>query len=52
MEALISFDFVEMKENIKIGNKKIESNICSAFLDILSLDTNYIENEIRSEERR
>lgn len=46
MEALISFDFVEMKENIKIGNKKIESNICSAFLDILSLDTNYIENEI------
>ena len=46
MEALISFDFLKMKEHIKIGTKNIESNICSTFLDILSLDTTYIENEI------
>lgn len=46
MEALISFDFSKMKEYIKIGNKNSESNIGSAFLDVLSLDTNYIENEI------
>lgn len=46
MEALISFDFTKMKEHIKIGNKNIDSNICSTFLDVLSLDTDYIENEI------
>ncbi|MDO4282256.1 MAG: DUF6076 domain-containing protein [Clostridia bacterium] len=46
MEALISFDFAKMKEYIKIGNKSNELSICSSFIDVLSLDTDYIENEI------
>ena len=46
MIATISFNFASMKEYINIGNKSFSSNIGSAFLDILSLDTNYIKNEI------
>ena len=46
MKASISFDFKEMKEHIKFGKKDINSNICSTFLDILSIDTDYINNEI------
>ena len=46
MEAHISFDFAKMKEYIKIGNKSVESNICSSLMDVLSLDTEYIEKEI------
>lgn len=46
MKASISFDFKEMKEHIKIGKKDINSNLCSTFLDILSIDTDYINNEI------
>lgn len=46
MEAHISFDFAKMKEYIKIGNKSHELNICSSFMDVLSLDTEYIEKEI------
>ncbi len=46
MEAHISFDFAKMKEYIKIGNKSHKLNICSSFMDVLSLDTEYIEKEI------
>lgn len=46
MKASISFDFKEMKESIKFGKKNINSNIGSTFLDILSIDTEYINNEI------
>lgn len=46
MEATISFNFSNMKEHITIGKKSFSSNIGSTFLDILSLDTNYIKNEI------
>lgn len=46
MKALVSFDFVNMKETIKIGKKVLQADVCSSFLNILSLDINYIENEI------
>jgi hypothetical protein len=35
-----------MKEYIKIGKETITANIGSSFLDILSLDTNFIKKEI------
>lgn len=46
MNAEISFNFTDMKEYIKIGKKNIKTPIGSTFLDILSLDTNYIKKEI------
>ena len=46
MKALLSFDFVNMRENIKIGTKEQNGYLCSSFINILSLDTNYIKNEI------
>lgn len=46
MKSTICFNFTKMQENIKLGKKSINSNICSTFLDVLSLDTDYIENEI------
>jgi hypothetical protein len=46
MNAQISFNFSDMKEYIKIGKETITANIGSSFLDILSLDTNFIKKEI------
>lgn len=47
MKALISFDLTKMKETIKIGKKTLRTDVCSSFLNILSLDINYIERIIK-----
>lgn len=45
MNAQISFNFSEMKEYIKLGKNQFSASICSSFLDILSLDIDFIRKE-------
>lgn len=46
MEATISFNFSDMKEVLKLGNAEVETNVCENFMNLLSIDTNYIKNKI------
>ena len=46
MQAIISFNSSDKKETLKYGEIEKKSNICSNFINLLSLDTNYIEKEI------
>lgn len=46
MQAIISFNFSDMKEILKFESKEIETDVCSNFMNLLSIDTNYIEKNI------
>lgn len=46
MQAIISFNFSDMKEILKFKNQEITDNVCSSFMNLLSINTNYIENKI------
>lgn len=46
MQAIISFNFSDMKEELTLGNIKTETNVCSNFMNLLSIDINYIRTEL------
>lgn len=46
MQVRISFNISDRKEILNINGKKTELPICETFMNILSIDTNYIKEEI------